>query len=226
MSLYVRVELAFYTHRKTMRLRAVIGDDAFWVPPRLWAYAAGNQPDGCFKDYTAEEIASLIGYSHDAKRMLEALLKAGFMEEPPLRIHDWHEYNGILDFYSKRAKKAADTRWERERAKEKGRTTEDQSRSDHSRAYPSIASSIGGMTPEWEAAKRWLTDWNNNGADYTEAETRGAFLALQAGGWKWGKNPIADHRAALERQIQTDRDRKQPRNGDTRQKHHITGQRI
>jgi hypothetical protein len=56
-----------------------------------------------------------------------------------------------------------------------------------------------------EDALKWLSDWNKSGASYTEQETRGAFLALQAGGWMWGRNPISDPRAALERQIQTDR---------------------
>ena len=54
-------------------------------------------------------------------------------------------------------------------------------------------------------ALKWLANWRSNGADYTEAETKSAFLALSANGWMWGKNPVTDHRAALERQIQTDR---------------------
>ena len=33
-NLYVRVKTGFYTHRKTFDLRAKIGDDAFWLPPR------------------------------------------------------------------------------------------------------------------------------------------------------------------------------------------------
>lgn len=60
---------------------------------------------------------------------------------------------------------------------------------------------------EWEQAKGWLANWQSNGADYTERETRSAFLALEASGWMWGRNPVADPRAALERQIQTDRQR-------------------
>ena len=60
-------------------------------------------------------------------------------------------------------------------------------------------------TPTIAAALKWLQDWKKSGADYTEAETRSAFLALEASGWMWGKNPVTGHRAALERQIQTDR---------------------
>jgi hypothetical protein len=117
MSLYVRVLNNFYTHRKTLRLRASIGDAAFWVPPRLWAYAAEHQPDGCFKEYTAPEIAAMIGYSGIAQALLDALLRVGFLDDNPLRIHDWEEHNGYHKSYADRASAAALIRWERERAK-------------------------------------------------------------------------------------------------------------
>jgi len=110
-SLYVKLFTNFYTHRKTLRLRAMIDDAAFWIPPRLWAYAAENQPDGIFKDYTAKEIAQLVGYTGDAPSMLQALLKAGFVDDDPLRIHDWQEYNGFHQTFAERAKKAASARW-------------------------------------------------------------------------------------------------------------------
>jgi hypothetical protein len=111
MSLYIRIFTNFYSHRKTLRLLALIGNDALWVPPRLWAYAAENQPDGIFEGYTADEIASLIGYKGDAERMLQALISARFLDREPLRIHDWEEHNAYHKTYSNRAKKAATARW-------------------------------------------------------------------------------------------------------------------
>jgi hypothetical protein len=116
-SLWVKLHTNFYSHRKTLRLRAAIGDDAFWVPPRLWAYAAENQPDGDFSDYTDEEIASLIGYTKDAPSMLQALLRAEFMDKDR-RIHDWADYNGFHKAFKARAANAARVRWEKERTKE------------------------------------------------------------------------------------------------------------
>jgi hypothetical protein len=113
-NLYVKVSTGFYAHRKTLRLRAAIGDDAFWIPPRLWAYAVENQPDGIFENYSAGEIASLIGYTRDASSMLQALLKAGYMDESPLRIHDWQEHNQYHATYAARAKKAAAARWSKQ----------------------------------------------------------------------------------------------------------------
>ena len=112
--LYVKLFTGFFAHRKTLRLRAALGDDAFWVPPRLWAYAAEQQPDGVFEDYSAEEIASLIGYTsptRDASSMLQALLKHGFMDANPLRIHNWAEHSRYHQTFADRAKKAAAARW-------------------------------------------------------------------------------------------------------------------
>lgn len=220
MSLYVRVMIGFYTHRKTIRLRALIGDSALWVPPRLWAYAAENQPDGCFKDFSASEIALLLGYQADACALLQALLKAGFMDGEPLRIHDWGEHNGYHSTFSERARKGglAKAAKDRER-KGKDKKGNERKGKERSQAVLEAETSTPGAGSEPEAggfenreelvhALRWLADWRKNGADYTEAETKGALLALQASGWRWGRNPVFDRRAALERQIQTDRDRK------------------
>jgi hypothetical protein len=110
-NLYVKVFTGFYTHRKTLRLKTALGDDAYWIPPRLWAYAVESQPDGIFENYSADEIATLISYKGDASRMLQALLKVGFMDDSPLRIHDWIEHNEYHATFKNRAKNAALARW-------------------------------------------------------------------------------------------------------------------
>jgi len=71
--------------------------------------------------------------------------------------------------------------------------------------------------PDWESVKKWLSESKKNGSDYSELETKSAFLALSANGWMWGKNPVTDWRSAVERQIQTDRDRKQKSNTNSRE---------
>ena len=119
MSLFVRVNCNFYTHRKTAKLRAVLGEDALWLPPRLWAYAAEHHPDGILESYSAAELAVQIGYRKDPERMLQALLQACFLDSNPSRIHDWQDHNGYHLIYAERAKKAAAARWEKERSKEK-----------------------------------------------------------------------------------------------------------
>lgn len=76
----------------------------------------------------------------------------------------------------------------------------------------SSSESEGNGVMTLEHALKWLSRAKESGADYTEEETKKAYLALEAGGWMWGSRPIVDPRAALERQIQTDRDRLPNRN--------------
>ena len=90
----------------------MIGDDALWLPPRIWAYCAENQPDGDLSTYAPVELAMLIGYNKDATSMLEALKACGFVTSDG-HIHDWDEHNGYHQKYSERAKTAADARWKK-----------------------------------------------------------------------------------------------------------------
>src|SRR5438132_1619598 len=115
-NLYIRVQTAFYTHRKTAKLRTLIGDDAFWVPPRLWAYAAENQPDGDLSGYSSEQLAMLLGCLKHGASIIASLKACSFVDEDG-RIHDWGVYNGYHERYSERAKLAAATRWARARIK-------------------------------------------------------------------------------------------------------------
>lgn len=64
--------------------------------------------------------------------------------------------------------------------------------------------------PSLEICVKWLKAANTSGADYTEGEVKSAWLALNASGWMWGRNPVKDYRSAIERQIQTDRQRTKP----------------
>lgn len=117
MSLYLRLFTSFFTHRKTLRLRQAIGDAAYWVPPRLWAYAVEHNPDGSFGKFGDKEIAEAIGYSGDAAKLVKALTDAGFLDSRK-RVKNWAEHNEYHAAFSKRAKHAADCRWSRDRKRQ------------------------------------------------------------------------------------------------------------
>ena len=122
MSMYIRLSSGFWTCIKTARLRVRIGDDAFWVPPRLWSYAAENQPDGNFGKYTDAEIAMLLGCDKHAQHIKQDLIDTGFLD-PDGRIHAWAEHNGYHAAFAERARLAANTRWDREKER-KGKRQE------------------------------------------------------------------------------------------------------
>ena len=114
MSLWIKVFTSFYSHRKTIRLQRKLGFDALWLPPRLWAYCAENQPDGNLADYSPEELARLLGYNKNAKAMVQGMIEAAFLDDNPLRIHDWDVHNNYHGVYADRAKKAAQARWKKD----------------------------------------------------------------------------------------------------------------
>jgi hypothetical protein len=58
----------------------------------------------------------------------------------------------------------------------------------------------------WEAALKWVKDAQKNGADFTEAECKTAWLAQCSSGWKWGNGVTKDYRTSLELQINKDRE--------------------
>jgi len=157
-------------------LQAVIGEAALWIPPKLWCFAAENQPDGDFTDFSAKELALSIGYVGDADRMLEALQQASFMDG--MRLHDWIEHNGYHSVFADRAKKAAKARWKKERTKERKDSTRqdiDKIRGKHCYKHQSsIATSIppnllsvNGFDKEWETFRE---SRKKKGAKMTERD--------------------------------------------------------
>lgn len=153
MSLYIRLQSSFWNNRKTLRLKAKIGDSAYWIPPRLWSYAADNQPNGDFSDYSDQEIAMLLGYQADAQALLVALHACGFLKDR--KIHDWREHNGYHTLFSLRAKKAATVRWEKTRQDKKGKE-----KSEHSLRNAQASASNGSRPlsfPNGLTNSEWLS---------------------------------------------------------------------
>lgn len=141
-SLFIRLDCSFFRHRKTIRLRSLIGDAAFWVPPALWVYAAEHQPDGDFSGYTDKELELAICYTpcvSNAPSMLQAMLQAGFLDAD-MKVHDWSEHNGYHQVHKEKARAAANARWGKERTKETSERREE-NRGEERRSAPSNACS-------------------------------------------------------------------------------------
>lgn len=179
MGLYIRLQTSFWNHRKTIRLRAAIGEAALWIPPRLWSYAAENQPNGDFTNYSAQELAMLIAYLGDAQAMLEALQQASFMDG--MKLHDWSEHNSYHSIFSERAKKAAKARWKGKDKTRKDKKGKEQALLEHAtsieaiyEAYPlkkarpdalnAIRRAITKISPEqlWERTKAYAKARNGD----------------------------------------------------------------
>jgi len=182
MALYVKVFTSFFSSKKAIRLRALLGNDALWIPIRLWAYAAENQPDGDFTGYTATEIALLIGYDKDATSMLQALQQVCLLDG--MKIHDWEQYNSYHKTFSERGKAAAAARWSKDKkGKEKSRE----------RVETSIATSIpkASRPSEDEIITYCRT------IDLPASDGASCFAKWEGNGWTNNRAPIKDWKATI-----------------------------
>lgn len=184
MALYVKVFTSFFSSKKTIRLRALLGNDALWVPIRLWAYAAENQPDGDFSDYSSTEIALLVGYDKEATSMLHALQQVCFMDG--MKIHGWAEHNAYHQTFSERGKIAANARWYKEKKQKKD--TDKKERVETSIATRMLKAS---KPTENEVIQYCLT------LQLPDSDGAACFAKWQGNGWINGKAPIKDWQATI-----------------------------
>ena len=167
---------SFYTHRKTVKLKIALGTDAYWIPPRLWAYAAENQPDGNFSAYASDEIAELLGCPKHASSILQALKGCGFIDESTGVIHDWAEHNGYHESFSKRAKKAAEARWKKK--EETGKGKEEQALLKHAPSINKTSATLSEVKIHFESLL------------LPESDALWFFHKCEGNGWTNGGKPI------------------------------------
>ena len=196
-NLYVRLHSSFWTHRKTLQLRRKLGDAAFWIPPRLWSFAAENAPDGDLSNYQAEDLAMLVQYSGNAQEMLQALNDAGFLENGIIR--NWAERNSFHVTNHDRAKKAAEARWAKRTEKlseEKDRDKDKEKEKECKQASPKQclgnAPSIRFVPPTREQLN---LEAEKLGLPSIEVDKFVAYYA--SNGWRVGKVPMKSWPHAL-----------------------------
>lgn len=86
-------------HPKTKRLARLLGVS---VPTAighlhcLWYWALDYAQDGDLTSYDEIDVAGGALWDGDEREFSEALVKAGFVDLDPPRIHDWMDYAGML----------------------------------------------------------------------------------------------------------------------------------
>lgn len=112
----INVDLNFFSHRKTMRLIAQLGDLAVTGLFRLWCYTAQHYPDtGVLSDLTDVELEYIMQWTGAPGELVKVLIGIGFLDVvgSTCHIHDWKDHAGHLVIYRERARKAAVSRHEK-----------------------------------------------------------------------------------------------------------------
>lgn len=207
--LYVKVRTGFFSHRKTAHLWSLIGNDAYWLPIRLWAYCAENQPDGDLSKFTDDALGMLLGCDKHASSMLQALVESGFMTRER-KVCNWDKHNSYHVTFSERATKAAKARWAAKAKKEKNQKKEDpdtdkESERDNEQAWAKHASSIGRSPdpppqtypeqPSWDLVQAYAQS-----IGLAEWRAKDWFDEMEGCGWQdKSKRPIVKWQSVLVR---------------------------
>ena len=92
-----RVDVDFFAHHKTRKLKKRLGSEAVICLMQLWAYAARNRPDGTLCGMGEEDVELAADWDGEDGAFAAALLEIGFLEKDTesgeLKIHSWAERN-------------------------------------------------------------------------------------------------------------------------------------
>lgn len=103
----VKIEQGTLTHRKTLRLKGLLGigvAQAVGHLTMLWVWAANGTKDGSLAGMTPTEIAEVSGWAGEPDDFLAAMIDAGYIDEAPdgFRLHDWAENTGQIEAEARR----------------------------------------------------------------------------------------------------------------------------
>ena len=112
----IRIKTSLFAHRKTKRLRKMLGDGALIALMTLWASAAENRPDGDLTGLSADDIALDADWDGNAEQFVTALGVCGWLDgtDGHYQLHDWADHQGYVIHAperQERARRAAEARW-------------------------------------------------------------------------------------------------------------------
>lgn len=111
-----RVDVGFFRHIKTKRLKRMLGLEGVVMLQMLWAYATENKHDGDTV-YTQDDIDLAVDSEFEPGKFATILCDIGFLDsvDGGFVLHQWEDHNGFAATASARvekARKAANARWE------------------------------------------------------------------------------------------------------------------
>jgi len=139
----LNLDINYFDHIKTKKLIERLGRGAEVLPLRLWCYTAKHYArDGKLAGHDAGDVEEAIGWWGKPGECVSALVEARFLDSkksktPCFAVHNWLKRSGHLAAFAKRARDAANARWERERIARKA----------HAQALPKQCSSIAKHPP-------------------------------------------------------------------------------
>lgn len=186
-------------HPKTLRLERALHVTRTCVIGHLhvlWWWAMDYAQDGDLSRFTNAEIAAASLWPGDADEFCQALESAGFVSANPLQIHDWMDYCGKL--IARRQKNAIAMKASRAqhvdntcRATVPNPTVPNQTIKRERAAKAASPRQPSFAKPTFEEVRDYI-----NAKDY-QLDPVKWYAHYEANGWRVGKNPMRDWKAAV-----------------------------
>jgi hypothetical protein len=134
MGIWIKFPCAYWSDARQFRLRREIGDNALWLPARLWTFAATTAESGNLAEYGPEDLATEFGFSEGGTKMILALQAAGYLDKK-CQIVDWEELYGLPASRQSAARKGAAGRWTKRVPLADGRQEEEKEKIEEREAH-------------------------------------------------------------------------------------------
>lgn len=207
---YLNLDPNYFDHPKTRRLIGILGPMADVMPLRLWAYCAKFHPqDGRMKGYGAGEIEAIIQWHGVSGAAISALVKVGYLLESAEAFScvDWKQHEGHLAAFSRRGKAAARARWNKYASSMPQELP--LHRSSNAPAVPiltipnlaeptkerKVRAAARFVPPSIEEVKTYCAERKTAG--HSEVNPQKWHNYYSSNGWRVGRNPMKDWRAAV-----------------------------
>lgn len=199
----VRISVALPRHPKTVKLERRLGAEGFRGLIWLFLWVGENRPDGSLRGMTAEDVEIAADWKGQAGQFVSALSEVQFLdgEAGEYRIHDWAEHNPWAAGRPARiaaAKIAAKTRWQLrdsdpDAARMRTACDSHESAMPHSPPLttPQDVRSKACVRPTLEEVTVYCRERGGR------VDPQQWFDHYTANGWRVGKNPMKDWRAAV-----------------------------
>lgn len=180
MNIDIRLSLEFFDHPKSKKLKKRFGIEGVMALLKLWAWTAGNRPNGMLTGLDAEAVELAADWDGEEGAFVSTLLDLRLLDDDDgtFAIHDWEDHQAYASKSEERSRRGAAGaagKW--------GQAQEAQNRMTRSERLSAARKKGSHTSAEWEEMVRFFGGrCVRCGAD-DAAPVKDHIVPIYQGGW-------------------------------------------
>ena len=109
MNIDIRLSLEFFDHPKSKKLKKRLGIEGVMALLKLWAWTAGNRPNGMLTGLDAEAVELAADWDGEEGAFVSTLLDLRLLDDDDgtFAIHDWEDHQAYASKSEERSRRGA-----------------------------------------------------------------------------------------------------------------------